>query len=99
MNNWKQDARKLLAAFARAKPAGIGISVDIIRKAIEDKIGSPKHHNSWGGLFMWAKQKKILRSTGEYRASSRKTNNGRKNQVYQVDYVAVETYFASEGAS
>lgn len=93
--DWKIEARKLLIGFAKAVPEYLTINADVIRKGIENAIGSPDHHNSWGGLINWAKSRGILVHSGRYAASTRASNNGHKNPVYLVNTAVLRRDFAS----
>lgn len=92
--DWKVESKKLLVTFAKVLPRRLTINADVIRKGIENKIGSPKHHNSWGGLINWAKAKGILISTGRYSTSTLESNNGHKNPTYVVDHAVLRKDFA-----
>lgn len=92
---WKIEAKKLLVGFAKAKPAHLTINADVIRRGIENEIGSPDHHNSWGGLINWARKAGILIHTGRYSTSTLKSNNGHKNPVYLVDFAVLRKDFAA----
>ena len=53
-----------------------------IRLWLQSKVGSPHHHNAWGGLIMRAVRSGIIVNTNRYVPMQSKKSHARKTPVY-----------------
>ena len=43
---------------------------------------TPRHHNAWGGLFLWAKRQNLIEWSGNMRQMSYKKSHARNTMLY-----------------
>lgn len=79
VGNWWNDALDVINGL----PAGYYTGEDI-RLLIEDSIGQPHHHNTYGALIRTAKKQGLISHTGQYKQMRTKKSHGRINPLYQI---------------
>lgn len=77
--NYKKEALLIIANLPDGK-----MSVEIIRKEIERRIGKPDEHNIWGVIIKEARRQRYIKDTGERVKSTIKVSHHREVVVYEV---------------
>ena len=79
--HWTQYALSYLEAALSSLPDSPFTS-EVIRRRIEDNVGSPHHPNAWGALINTAVQRGWIKGTGSTDHSRGERANGRRLQLY-----------------
>lgn len=80
---WMDRARRVVAKHLR-DVAGLFISGDEIRDAVQESIGPPHHPNAWGALTRGFIKSGQLLPTGRLVKSKRESNHSHANPEYEV---------------
>lgn len=78
---WKHRSRDLVMDSARL--TGLHMTGEDIRKYVVERVGSPHHHNAWGGLIMGLVKRKRLVEVGRIKMRDPRSH-ARKTPVYRV---------------
>jgi hypothetical protein len=77
---WLEAAHALIARYPTNEA-----NAEELREFVDERIGGPAHHNSWGGLFIGAVRKGLLTNLEVYVRSTRPASHGRKIPVYRIN--------------
>lgn len=77
---WLEDAHALIARYPTEEA-----NAEELRTWVEDRLGAPSHQNAWGGLFIGAVRKGILKNSGVYVKSSRPASHARRVPCYIIN--------------
>lgn len=77
---WLEQAHELIARYPTNEA-----NAEELRDFVGERIGDPAHHNSWGGLFIGAVRKGLLKSTGVYVPSTRPASHARRVPCYIIN--------------
>jgi len=78
--SWLEAAHELIARYPTNEA-----NAEELRDFVDERIGGPAHHNSWGGLFIGAVRKGLLKNLGIYVKSSRPASHARRVPVYFIN--------------
>ena len=80
--HWTQYALSYLEAALSSLPDSPFTS-EVIRRRIEDNVGSPHHPNAWGALINTAVQRGWIRATGTTENARGEKAHGRRLLLYR----------------
>lgn len=81
--SWMDNAREAALSFLPSI-SGHSITADVIRDAVQVRVGPPHHFNAWGALTNWLVRRGHLIPTGHLAASTRASNHAHKQPLYEA---------------